>query len=45
MKCIRGNNKPSMAKTYSRVIIQRIRFRSKFLKNSTKENKLIYNKQ
>ena len=44
-KCIRGNNKPFMTKTFSKAIMQRTRFRNKFLKNPTDQNKLIYNKQ
>ena len=42
---IRGNNKPFMTKTFSKAIMQRTRFRNKFLKNPTDQNKLIYNKQ
>ena len=44
-KCIRGNNKPFMAKAYSEAIMQRTRFRNKFLKNPNDQNKLLYNKQ
>ena len=60
-KCICGNNKPFMAKTYyfvhiffktkttcslhKRAFMQRTRFRNKFLKNPTEENKLLYKKQ
>ena len=44
-KYIRGNNKPFMTKTFSKAIMQRTRFRNKFLKNPTDQNKLIYNKQ
>ena len=41
---IRMNNKPFMAKTYSKGIMQRTRFRKKFLKNLTDLNKVLYNK-
>ena len=44
MKYIRRNNKNNksfMTKPYSRAIMQRTRFRNKFIKNATKENKLI----
>ena len=34
-----------MTKTFSKAIMQRTRFRNKFLKNPTDQNKLIYNKQ
>ena len=44
-KYIRRNNKSFMTKTYSRATTQKTRFRNKFLKNPTKENKSIYNKQ
>ena len=44
-KYTRGNNKPFMTKTFSKAIMQRTRFRNKFLKNPTDQNKLIYNKQ
>ena len=44
-KYIRGNNKPFMTKTFSKVNMQRTRFRNKILKNPTDQNKLIYNKQ
>ena len=44
-KYICGNNKTFMTKTYSRAIMQRTRFRNKFFKNPTEENKLHYNKQ
>ena len=44
-KHIRGNNKPFMTKTFSKAIMQKTRFRNKFLKNPTDQNKLIYNKQ
>ena len=44
-KYIHGNNKPFMTKTFSKAIMQRTRFRNKFLKNPTDQNKLIYNKQ
>ena len=43
-KYICGNNKPFMTKTFSKAIMQRTRFRNKFLKNGTNQNKLIYNK-
>ena len=42
---IRGNNKPFMNKALSKAIMQRTRFRNKFLKNPTTENRLIYNRQ
>ena len=44
-KYIRGNNKPFMTKAYSKVIMQRTRFRNKFLENPNGQNKLLYNKQ
>ena len=44
-KYIRGNNKPFMTKAYLKVIMQRKRFRNKFLKNHNDQNKLLYNKQ
>ena len=44
-KYIRGKNKPFMTKTLSKAIMQRTRFRNKFLINPTDHNKLIYNKQ
>ena len=34
-----------MTKTFLKAIIQRTRFRNKFLKNPADQNKLIYNKQ
>ena len=34
-----------MAKVYSKAIMQKIRFRNKFLKNPTDLNKILYNKQ
>ena len=40
-KYIRRNNKSFVTKPYSRAIIQRTRFRNKFLENATEENKLI----
>ena len=44
-KYIRGNNKPLMAKTLSKAIMQRTRLRNKFLKNPTNQNRLSYTKQ
>ena len=44
-KYIRRNNKPFMTKALSKTIMQRTRFRNKFLKNPTTENRLIYNRQ
>ena len=44
-KYIRGNNIPLMTKTFSKAIMQRTRFRNKFLKNTTDQSKLIYSKQ
>ena len=44
-KYMRGNNKPFMTKAYLKVIMQRTRFRNKFLKNHNDQNKLLYNKQ
>ena len=44
-KYIRGNNKPFVTKALSKAIMQRTRFRNKFLKNPTTENRLIYNRQ
>ena len=44
-KVLRGNNKPFVTKTLSKAIMQRTRFRNKFLKNPTTENRLIYNRQ
>ena len=40
----RGNNKPFMTKALSKAIMQRTRFRNKFLKNPTTENRLVYNR-
>ena len=40
-----GKNKPFMAKAYSKAIMQRTRFRNKFLKNPTDLNKVLDNKQ
>ena len=34
-----------MTKTFSKAIMRRTRFRNKFLKNTTDQNKLLYNKQ
>ena len=34
-----------MTKAFSKSIMQRTRFKNKFLKNPTDQNKLIYNKQ
>ena len=39
-KCIRGNNKPFMTKTFLRT-----RFRNRFLKNPTDENRLVFTRQ
>ena len=44
-KYVRGNNKPFITKVYSKTIMQRTRFRNKFLKNPNDQNKLLYNKQ
>ena len=44
-KYIRGNNKPFMTKAYSKAIMARTRFRNKFLKNPSEQNKETYNKQ
>ena len=44
-KYIRGNNKPLMAKTLSKAIMQRTRLRNKFLKNPTNQNRLSYTEQ
>ena len=44
-KYIRGNNKPFMTKAYSKAIMARTRFRNKFLKNPSEQNKENYNKQ
>ena len=44
-KYISGNNKPFMTKAFSKATLQRTRFRNKFLKNPTTENRLIYNRQ
>ena len=43
-KYIRGNNKLFMTKAYSKAIMQRIRFRKKFLNNPTDLNRVLYNK-
>ena len=43
--CIRGNHKPFMNKRLSKAIMQRIRFRNKFLKIPADENRYIYTKQ
>ena len=43
---LRGrNNKAFMTKAYSKAIMQRTRFRNKFLKNPNDQNQLLYNKQ
>ena len=44
-KVIRGNNKSFMTKAYSKAVMQRTRFRNKFLKNPNDQNKLRYNNQ
>ena len=44
-KYIRGNHKPFMNKSLSKTIMQQTRFRNKFLKNPTDENRYIYTKQ
>ena len=41
-KYIRGNSKPFMTKAYSETIMQKTRFRNKFLKNPTDLNKALY---
>ena len=38
-KYIRGNNKPSMTKAYSKAIMQKTRFRNEFLKNPADQTK------
>ena len=40
-KYMRGNNKPFMTKAYSKAVVQRTRFRNKFLKNPNDQNKLL----
>ena len=44
-KDIRGNNKPFMTKTLSTSIMERTRFRNRFLKNTTDENRLVFTRQ
>ena len=44
-KYVRGNNKQFMNKALSKGIMQRTKFRNKFLKDTSAENKLSYNKQ
>ena len=44
-KYIRGYSKPFMTTVYSKAIMQRTRFRNKFLKNTSELNKILYNKQ
>ena len=44
-KYIRRNNKSFMTKACSKAIMQRTRFRNKFLKNPTDLNKVRYKKQ
>ena len=45
MFLIRRNKKPFMTKAYSKAIVQRTRFRTKFLKNPTDLNKVLNSKQ
>ena len=42
---IHGNNKPFMSETFSKSVIERARFRNKFLKNTTDENRLAFTRQ
>ena len=44
-KYIRANNAPFMTKTLSKAIMNRSRFKNRFLKNPNKENELKYKKQ
>ena len=44
-KLIRANNSPFMNKPLSKAIMTRSRLKNKFLKKTTKENKINYNKQ
>ena len=44
-KYVRGNNKRFMNKALSKGIMQRTKFRNKFLKDTSAENKLSYDKQ
>ena len=44
-KFIRANNAPFMTKTLSKAIMNRSRFKNKFLKNPNKENELNFKKQ
>ena len=44
-KYVRANNSPFMNKVLSKAFMTRSRFRNKFLKNPTKDNRIIYNKQ
>ena len=44
-KYIRGNHKPFMNKRLAKAIMQRTRFRNRFLRNPTDENRYIYTKQ
>ena len=44
-KYIRGNNKPFLTKAYLKAIMQKTRFRNKFLKNPTDLKKVLCKKQ
>ena len=44
-KDVRGNNEPFMTKTLSTSIMERTRFRNRFLKNTTDENRLVFTRQ
>ena len=40
--CIRGSNKPFVTKMFSKPIMERKRFRDRFLKNPTDEKRLVF---
>ena len=42
---MRGNNKPFMTKTLPKSIMERTRFRNRFLKDPTDENRLAFTRQ
>ena len=44
-KFVRGNHLPFIIKTLSKAIMHRTRFRNKYLRNKTDENKRKYTKQ
>ena len=44
-KYLRANSSPFMNKAFSKAVMDRTRFRNKFLKNRSAENKLTYNRR